>query len=343
MGAECATIADAVRFEEPPAQNLGHVLLADRQDPFLALPAEYVEQSRNQELPQIPPLLVGVGGQQRRHDRRPIHLGHRLDQVLEEVGDAVAPHRIHARLLAGVHEHFVDQDQRGKALPLRLFDQFHQQRLGRRRLALLVAAGAVNGAQPCSARKLEGQHAPRMAQRAGLPVWSADSGNAPLDVDLVEAERYRKRPWKLSADMLPELPHRRQIRQRRRIAEQVIERDQRVRLAAAVGQLKLPHRLVAMPGQPPSDVLHQLAQRVRRIGEREELLRFFVDRTPALRQRDLVQVCCKLGKRQLAAAQFLFQTHHLMPGLEAGLPGHSRTPTGNQVRRVCASSTNAGS
>ena len=122
--------------------------------------------------------------------------------------------------------------------------------------------------------------------------------------------------------MLAKLPHRRQVRQRRRIAEQVVERDQRVRLAAAVGQFELAHRLVAVPGQPPGDVLHQFAQRVRRIGERKELLGVFVDRTPALRLRDLVQVSSELRERQLPAAQFPLQPHHLMPRLEPLLLRH---------------------
>ena len=95
-----------------------------------------------------------------------------------------------------------------------------------------------------------------------------------------------------------------------------------VGLAAAVGQLELPHGLVAPPGEPRRHVLHQLAQRVGGIGEREELLRLLVDRPPALRQRHLVEVRGELGQGQLARPQLVLQPNDLVPGLRALLLRH---------------------
>ena len=330
-----------LRLEEPAPQHRRHLLLAHRLNPLLTLPPEHVEQPGDQFAPQVAALLAGVGGQQRSDDRRPVDLGHGLRQVLEEVGDAIAPHGVGAGLLAGVHQHFVDQDQRGQPALLRPLDQLHQERFGRRRLALLVAAVGVHRAQPVRAGELVRQHAPRVAQRAGRAVRGAHPVDAPLHVDLVEAERHRKRGRQGGADVLPELPHRRQVRQPRRIAEQVVERDQGVGLAAAVGQFELPHRLVALPREPAGDVLHQLPQRVGRIGEGEEPRRVFVDGALPARQRHLVQVGGELGQRQLPRPQFFLQPHDFMPGLGARVPVHFRPSRGNHARRVACNSLKA--
>ena len=118
------------------------------------------------------------------------------------------------------------------------FEQRGQQRLGRRRLPLLGCARPVEGAQAVGAAELEGEHAPGMAQRADFAVRSAHAVDAPLDVDLVEAERDGDRPRQRAAG--PELPHRGQVGQRVRVPEQVVQRDQRVRLAAAVGRAAAP-------------------------------------------------------------------------------------------------------
>ena len=207
---------------------------------------------------------------------------------------------------------------------LRPFEQLDQQRLGGRRLAFGVVALAVNGAQSLRAGELERQHAPRMAQRARFTVWPAHALDAALGVDLVEAQGDRERRRQLGADVLAKLPHRRHVRQRRRFPEQVVEGDQRVGLAAAVGQLQLPHRLVTAPGKPPGNVLHQLPQGMGRVGQREEFLGVFVDPAAALRQRHLVQVGRKLRQRQLAAAQLILEPHHFMPRPQpAILPHHS--------------------
>ena len=113
----------------------------------------------------------------------------------------------------------------------------------------------------------------------------------------------------------PELLDRRQIWQRRRVAEEVVEGDESMGLAAAVGELELAHRLVALSCEPRRDVLDELPQRVGRIGEREELLRVLVYRAAALRERHFVQVGRELCEGELPRAQLLFQADDVMPGL----------------------------
>ena len=327
---------DVFRGEETAPQDLRHVFLLDRLHPFLALAPEHVEQPRHQRAAELPPLLAGIGRQQRGHDGRPVHLGDRLGQILEEVLDAAAPDRVDARLLAGVHQHLVHQDQRRQAAFLRLFDQLPQQGFGRRRFALLVPAVGVDHAQPFRAGQLEGQHAPRVAQGALLPVRRAHVFDAPFGVDLVEAQGHREGARQIGADMAPELPDRRQVGQRLWVSEQVVERDQRVGLAAAIGQLQLADRLVAPPVEAKGHVLHQFPQRVRRVGEREERLRVFVDRPAPLPQGHFVQVGGELRQRERAAAQLVFQADDLMPGLDPVLRHRRERLTREGIRGLRA-------
>ena len=80
------------------------------------------------------------------------------------------------------------------------------------------------------------------------------------------------------------------VRQRGRVVHQVEQRDQRVRLAAAVGEIQLAHRLVALARQPPHHVPRQVAQVVGRVGQRKELRRVFVNRALAFLEDDLIQI-----------------------------------------------------
>ena len=307
-------VAQRLRLEEPASQHLRHVLALDRLNALLPLPAKDVEEIADQPLPLVALLLRRVGGKQRRHHRRPVHLGHCLRQVLEEVDDAVSPHAVPARLLPRVHEDLVDQDQRAEAPLLRAFEQPGQQRLRRRRFALLGAALAVNRTQPVVAVELVGQHAPRVAKRTRLAIRRPHPLDAAFDVDLVEAERRGMGAREPAAGVLPELANRSRVRQGIGRSEQVVQRNERVRLAAAVRQLQLAHGLVALPAQPRRHVLDQLPQGVGRVGQREELLRFLVHRPLAALQGHLVQVRRELGEREFAGAQFVLQRDDLVPG-----------------------------
>ena len=295
MGAIGVRIPQAFAGEEAPPQNLRHILLAHWLHTLLPLAAEDAEQVVGQAAAQLALLLGRVRGQQRGDDGGAIDLDHRLGEVLKEIHQALPPNGRHAGLLPGVHQHFVHQNQRRQPLPGGDFQQLGQQRLGRRRLPLLVPALRVDGPQPIGASQLKGQHAPGMAQGAHLPIRATHILNALLHIDLVEAKRGDERFGQRHADMLPKLPHRRHIRQIRRLPEQVVQGDERVRLAAAVGELQLPHRLVAFPGKPHGDVLDQFPQRMGGIGEGEELRRVFVNRPLAAGQGDFVKVGGELG------------------------------------------------
>ncbi len=62
-----------------------------------------------------------------------------------------------------------------------------------------------------------------------------------------------------------------------RVVDEVVERDQRVGLPAAICQLKLPDRLLVLAGQSQHDVPRQLSDVVRGVGEREELSRVLIN------------------------------------------------------------------
>ena len=207
--AEGARVPDVVRLEEPPTQHLRHVLLLYRLHSFLALAQEHVEEIGDEPLAHVAALLARVGGEQGGHDRGPVHLHHRLGESLEEIHDAVTPYRAEPRLLAGVHQHLVHEDEGREAVCARALDELHEERLGGRCLALLVQPVGVDCAKSVRSRELERQHAPGMAQRARLPVRPAHPFDAPLDVDLVEAERDGERAREIGADVLAELLDRR--------------------------------------------------------------------------------------------------------------------------------------
>ena len=327
-------------LEEASPQHLRHVFFAHGLDAFLALPPEDREQVALEKAAHVALFLRRVGGEKRRHDRRPVHLGDGLVQVLEEVADAVAPDRIQPSLLASVHQHFVHQNQRAHAVAAGNFEQLGEERLGRRRLSFFVLVVRVDGAQSVGACKLKSQHAPRMLEGAPLAVRCAHVFDALLGVDLVEAQRGDERLRQVLAHVLAERRHRRRVRQRTGVAEEVVQRDQRVGLAAAVGEFQLPDRPVGLAGEAKCHVLDQLAERRRREGEVEELGRVLVDGTLSPRQRDLVKIGGELGQRELAAAEFVLEADEGGPGL--GLHG-CVSGLGNQRRSVARSSWKAGS
>ena len=154
-----------------------------------------------------------------------------------------------------------------------------------------------------------------MAQRARLPVRRTDILNAFLHIDLVETERGDERLGQIGPHMLAELAHGWNVRQGGGIAEQVVERDERVRLAAAVGELQLAHGLVAFAFEPNGNVLHQLAQSVGGIGEREELGGIFVDGAFAPGEGDFVEIRGELGEGELAGFELGLEADEVVPRL----------------------------
>ena len=299
--------------EEAAAEHLGHVLLRHRLHALLLLPAEHVEEVPHQQLAFRVALLRRIGGEERRHQRRPVHPRDRLHEVLEEVLDAAPPGGAHPRLLAGVHEHLVHQDQGGASLRLRTRDQLRQQRLGGRSVAFFRLPLAVEGAESVVSGKLERQHAPRMPERPPLAARRGNVLDPPLHVNLVEAERGDEGAREFPTDGFPELPHRRQVGKRRGIAEEVVEGDERVGLPPAVGEFELPDRLVALPVEPVRHVLHQFPERMRREGQRKELRRILVHGPRPRSLRHLVEVGRELRQGQFPRLQFFLEAHHLPP------------------------------
>ena len=89
--------------------------------------------------------------------------------------------------------------------------------------------------QPSFASKLKRQNAPGMLQPTQIAGRRLGI-HSPLRVDLIERQRHHSRLRGLHPDRLPEFAHRRQVGQLLRFVDEVVERDQRVGLAAAVGK-----------------------------------------------------------------------------------------------------------
>ena len=138
---------------------------------------------------------------------------------------------------------------------------------------------------------------------------------ARFQIQLVERNRRHPRLWQMLAKVngRAKFLHRRQVRQVGRVIHQMKQRDEGMRLAAAVGEIQLPHRLVALARQPPHHVPRQVAQVVGWVGEREEFLRVFVNRALAFFQDDLIQIGGEHRQRQLARFQFITKLDHFVP------------------------------
>ena len=91
------------------------------------------------------------------------------------------------------------------------------------------------------------------------------------------------------------------------------QRDERVRLAAAVGELELAHGLLVLARQAADDVAGQVEERRRRVRQRKELLRVFVDAPLAALQRHVVEIGRELVERELAGPEVVAQANDLMP------------------------------
>lgn len=153
-----------------------------------------------------------------------------------------------------VHQDLVDQDECRQALLGGQGQQVHQKGLGRGAVPLGVEAVRVQELEAIRSGNLKCEYAPRVLQSADLSLGTTYL-HAFLGVQLVEGQdrylRARRRP----ADVLQELLDGGQVGQPGGVEDQVIEGDQRMRLAAAVGELKLPDCLVDLARQAGDDVL----------------------------------------------------------------------------------------
>ena len=221
--------------EEPPPQHLGYVFLDDRLDGFFPLTLEDRVKIA-QQLASRGVALRRIGGKQGCDDAAAVHLRGGLGQILEEVHKAVAPLRILRDLLARVHQYLVDQNEHSDA---RL--HWDLQQLGEKILCggAFPLFGFVLGVQQLEAGvagDLVRKHAPRLLEHPDRPVRSNDL-HPLLDVELVETEGRNHRLDGSLADLLDKFLDGRQIRKAVRVVHEVAQGDERVRLAAAIGQL----------------------------------------------------------------------------------------------------------
>jgi hypothetical protein len=121
-------------------------------------------------------------------------------------------------------------------------------------------------------------------------------------------------PGRLLADGLDEFVNGGKVGQVVRVLHQMVEGDERVRLAAAIGQLELAHGLVVLVRQAQGHVAHQVAQVVRGEGQAKETFRFLVDRLLAALHQDLVKVRREHRERQVAGLQVFPKLDHFVPG-----------------------------
>jgi len=129
---------------------------------------------------------------------------------------------------------------------------------------------------------------------------------------------------RLQSDVGDELLHGGEIaRQPGRIVDEMEERDERVRLTAAVGQLKLLYRLIAPSSQPEQDRLDQLPQVESWVRASKELPPVAVDalRRPvgvalarAFTHGHGIEIGGKGRQREVAGLDVVAQGDDVMPG-----------------------------
>lgn len=257
-------------LEEMPPQKLRDILLFDRLYALLPLAPEDVVEVLC-DLPTLLVTLAGIAGQKRHHHRDAVHLGDRLGEVLKEVLEPLSPNPMERDLLVGVHQHLIqEQEARLGTLSSRKGEKFLKKVLGGCTFPLLITSFRMQETQALRFRDLPGEHAPGLPQPAARSIGRHDF-HAFLHVQLVEGEHGNARLRQGDTRVLLELPDGRQIGQAGRVAHQVVQRDERVRLAAAVGQLQLAYGLVGLAGQTEENLLDEFAQVVCRVRQAEEI------------------------------------------------------------------------
>ena len=157
-----------------------------------------------------------------------------------------------------------------------------------------------------------------MQQRPCLAVGPCTSLIPFSHVDLVKTESGGRGPGQLHVAVLAEFANGLEVREGVRIVEEMMEGDQGVRLAPAVGHLQLADRLVALSRQACGHIPGQVAKRKGRVGEGEELLGVFVEGPTTGPADHLVEVGGKLRQRQLAGAKLGLSATTWCQGMGAG-------------------------
>jgi len=170
------------RFEEPPAQDLGHILAGHRLHRLGDAAKDVLQHLEALDAGLI--VRLDLGGDEGSHQRRPIHFAHRLSEHLVKVFDGTQQPGVLVHQRPVVPYRLVHQDQRAQALFERLAQQVHQEGFGRHGEILVVAfepgiagiAGELVGQGP------PGRHDP--PRGAGGPIDLQPF----LHVELVEGQ-----------------------------------------------------------------------------------------------------------------------------------------------------------
>jgi hypothetical protein len=203
MAAEALPVADRIRDEEPPAQDLGDVVLEHRLNAFFALaPKDVVKVARDLLAERI--ALSWIGREQRCDHRRALDLGRRLGEVLEEVQQPVVPRRIEIDRRTREHQYLVNKYQSRQVLAVRQCEQLGQKVFRGRRLAFLFISFGVEQPKAFGTGDLKRHHAPRILEPSQLTPGTSDL-HPFFRVELVERQDRDPRPGRLRADMLDEL------------------------------------------------------------------------------------------------------------------------------------------
>ena len=249
------------RFEETATKHLRHVLFAHRAGILFHLSAEHIGHVVEEFVSEVV-VLVGIGGAQRRHHGAAVYLDHGVREMLEETDETPPPTRIGFHHVAKVHERLVEKHDvpRSSRCGFDSNSDSTGSAGGVSRSRSLPSA--VELAQPLRSGNLVGEDAPRTFERRDRAVGGARV-DALFQINLVKAQRGAPSRWGLMSDVRFKLLDRGQLRQRFGIFYQMLQRDERMRLAAAVVDGERAVRLVASSRQPQGDILDQFPQVVR--------------------------------------------------------------------------------
>ena len=165
--------------------------------------------------------------------------------------------------------------------------------------------------QPRATSDLKCDYAPRVPEPALLALRTADF-HPLFGVELVEREYHHAGLRRLHPDMLDELVHGGQIREMRRVGDQMPHCDQRMGLAASVGQFQLADGLVALAGEARDNVFGQFAQIEGRIGKGEEFAGVLVDRL-RLAHRHVIEISGEDVQGKIAGLEVWANFDDVMP------------------------------
>ena len=294
-------------LEQPPPDDLEPLLRARRQ-PRRLHPPEGVLQTLQRLLPAFAPDLDLRRREARHHHRLRRgagRLGERLHEGQVRVegpgGEAVVPVQLAEERHPLVHQHDAGrvageqrrQHPRTGAHPAPVRTGDHPVALGPPELPRQLAPERAGDGPVVLPVRLARRELRPHQHRAAARRRAADPGFRQQRIHPRQPVRFRR-------------------------AEQVVEREHRVRLAAAEVRLQLDHRVAAGSREPPHRAFQQPLQPLGQEGPPEELHRIAVFRTGGAGV-DRREVGGELRLLEVAGGHILVGLDHLPPGAEPGL------------------------